>query len=90
MVNVVSIPQHGSQLVDEQGRATTGLQLYLDAITLFINADRAPLNPYTVATVPTAASGYGMIMVTDEAGGAVTAFSDLVNWRRTTDRAIVS
>ena len=39
MVSVVSIPDHGAQLVDKQGRATTGLQLYFDAITFFINAD---------------------------------------------------
>ena len=32
----------------------------------------------------------GMIYVTDEAGGAVPAFSDGTNWRRVTDRAIVS
>ena len=90
MVNIVSIPQHGAQLVDDQGGASTGFQLYLDAITLFINAPAAPLKDYTVATVPNPASGYGMIMVTDEVGGAVTAFSDLVSWRRTTDRAVIS
>lgn len=31
-----------------------------------------------------------MIFVNDEAGGAVLAFSDGTNWRRVTDRAIVS
>lgn len=47
---------------------------------------------YTVATVPSAAgSGAGaMIYVTDETGGAVMAFSDGGNWRRMTDRVIVS
>ena len=90
MVDIVSIPDHGAQLVDSQGRATTGFQLYLDAITLFINADRAPLNEYLVADVPDAVAGYGLIMVTDEAGGSVPAFSDLTDWRRTTDRAVIS
>ncbi len=90
MVDIVSIPDHGAQLIDKQGRATTGLQLYFDAITFFINADRAPLKDYLVATVPAAASGYGLIMVTDEAGGAVPAFSDLTVWRRVTDRAVIS
>ena len=44
---------------------------------------------YTVATLP-AVSDKRLILVTNETGGAVTAFSDGTNWRRTTDRAIVS
>ncbi len=49
------------------------------------------LNPYTVATLPNpAANQYALIMVTDESGGMVPAFSDSLNWRRVTDRAIVS
>ena len=51
----------------------------------------ATLNEYTVLTVPTASSYQGgMIMVTDETGGYTPAFSDGTNWRRTSDRAIVS
>ena len=47
---------------------------------------------YTVATVPSAAtSGAGaQIYVSDETGGAVLAFSDGTDWRRVTDRAVVS
>jgi hypothetical protein len=46
---------------------------------------------YTVATVPAASAGAGqMIYVSDEAGGAVIAFSDGTNWRRVTDRAVIS
>ena len=46
---------------------------------------------YTVAGVPSAAAGAGqLIYVSDEAGGAVLAFSDGTNWRRVTDRAVVS
>ncbi len=44
---------------------------------------------YTVATLPTVVTG-GLIYVSDESGGAVLAFSDGTNWRRVTDRAIVS
>jgi hypothetical protein len=36
------------------------------------------------------ADAQGLIYVTDETGGAVIAFSDGTNWRRVTDRAIVS
>ncbi len=90
MTDLVPAPNHGARLSDEQGKSGQSLQLFIDAIGLYLNANRALLNDYTVATVPAAETAYGLIMVTDEAGGAVTAFSDLTNWRRTTDRAIIS
>lgn len=49
------------------------------------------LIPYAKAALPSASKWiYGMIYVTDETGGAVPAFSDGTNWRRVTDRAVVS
>lgn len=49
------------------------------------------LDRYTVATLPPASRWEGaQVHVTDETDGAVTCFSDGVNWRRITDRAIVS
>lgn len=49
------------------------------------------LSSYTVATLPSASvNARLMIYVSDETGGAVPAFSDGTNWRRVTDRAIVS
>lgn len=46
---------------------------------------------YTVATVPDATVHEAkLIYVTDETGGAVPAFSDGTDWRRVTDRNIVS
>lgn len=46
---------------------------------------------YTVVGVPTASSwAQGIIYVSDETGGAVLAFSDGTNWRRVTDRAVIS
>lgn len=46
---------------------------------------------YTVAGVPPAADWTAsMVYVTNETGGAVPAFSDGTNWRRVTDRAIIS
>ncbi len=49
------------------------------------------LKSFTVATVPTASLWTAAeIFVSDETGGAVPAFSDGTNWRRVTDRAIVS
>lgn len=48
------------------------------------------LRSYTVAGVPSAATAGVMIYVSNESGGAVPAFSDGTNWRRVTDRAIIS
>ena len=46
---------------------------------------------YSVATLPSAAAGAGQfIMVSDESGGPIPAFSDGTTWRRVTDRAVVS
>ncbi|WP_397544791.1 hypothetical protein, partial [Roseovarius salis] len=52
----------------------------------------ARVKSYTVATAPSASSaGEGaIIFVSDEAGGAVLAFSDGTDWRRVTDRAAIS
>ena len=49
------------------------------------------LPSHTVTSLPSA-SGFTnhMIYVSNETGGAVPAFSDGTNWRRVTDRAIVS
>ena len=47
---------------------------------------------YTVGTLPDASEeGEGkMVYVSDETGGAVIAFSDGTDWRRVTDREVVS
>lgn len=51
---------------------------------------------YTVADLPSASAfdpttgDCAFVYVSDESGGAVPAFSDGTNWRRFTDRAIVS
>jgi hypothetical protein len=46
----------------------------------------------TVSALPSAAAAAmgALVFVSDEAGGAVLAFSDGSNWRRVTDRAIVT
>ena len=94
---IVTQPDHG-EIVIESGVASSNFQIFLDDVILRINdlienlggaAVRLPT--YTVATVPTAAEWTNSIIyVSDESGGAVTAFSDGTNWRRTTDRAIIS
>lgn len=44
----------------------------------------------TVATLPAATAPGQLVYVTDETGGPVLAFSDGSDWRRITDRAVVS
>ena len=46
---------------------------------------------YTVSGVPDASAYTGhMVYVSNETGGSVMAFSDGTNWRRITDRAVIS
>ena len=54
-------------------------------------AGAAVVAAHAVANLPAAsAMPWAILGVTDESGGAVLAFSDGTDWRRVTDRAIVS
>jgi len=55
-----------------------------------IVADALIVPTYTVTTLPPANPQAQIIFVSNESGGAVLAFSDGTNWRRCTDRAIVT
>jgi hypothetical protein len=48
------------------------------------------LPTYTVSTLPSATIPAQMIYVSNATGGAITAFSDGTNWRRTSDRSIIN
>jgi hypothetical protein len=74
-----------TQPIDLQtGKLTRqGFQLFA-ALTAY------QLPRYTVSTLPSPANPGRLIYVTNETGGAQPAFSDGTNWRRFTDRAIVS
>lgn len=68
----------------------TSMSLFREAVGARLNG-AVMLQVYTVAGVPAAASYEGgLIYVSNETGGAVPAFSDGTNWRRVTDRVIVS
>ena len=57
----------------------------------FINDVFGPVgDSYVVSALPSAAQPGQMIYVSDETAGSVMAFSDGSNWRRITDRAVVS
>ena len=52
--------------------------------------DFTRLKVLPLARIPTAKQAGILIQVSNEAGGAVPAFSDGTNFRRVTDRAVVS
>lgn len=93
-MSIVSKPDRRAVLVNEAGQSTNDLQIYLDDLTTLLNNNllglQVQFTSYTVATLPVATTTGGMIFVTDETGGAVPAFSDGTNWRRVTDRVVVS
>lgn len=99
MVEIVSKPQHGDAIGEVDGKPVTAsprMQIHLDDLTQKLNdailGNYFSLPVYTVATLPDVpdVTIMGMIGVSDETGGAVPAFSDGTNWRRCTDRSIVS
>jgi hypothetical protein len=48
------------------------------------------LPEYRVAELPPVTGSKRLVFVSDAAGGAVPAFNDGANWRRVTDRSIIS
>jgi hypothetical protein len=87
--------------VDEAVTVSLDLGLVINQETVEINLgllvqagilqpDQIVFPSYTVTTLPIANPAAQMVFVSDESGGPVMAFSDGLNWRRVTDRAIVS
>lgn len=71
-------------------RGVPELASFFNQLIRFITGNTRTIS-YTVATLPDATAAEGIIIyVSDEVGGAVLAFSDGADWRRVTDRAIVS
>jgi len=67
--------------------------VFATGLTLVAAASGVPKLPgFTIAGLPAAgiAGAGALAFVSDEAGGAVPAFSDGTNWRRVTDRAVVA
>lgn len=74
-------------------KTSTDGSSFATGLTLVAAASGVPKVPsFTVAGLPSASTaGAGaMAYVSNETGGAVLAFSDGTNWRRVTDRAVVS
>lgn len=99
MSHIVTKPDSGSSIaVDAKGRPLVlsyEFQNFFDDLEEKLNqrlfGEAVGFPPYVVSGLPDATEYEGgMIYVSDETGGAVMAFSDGTNWRRVTDRAIVS
>jgi hypothetical protein len=70
--------------------ATTVYDLGTVYISGVFYPNQLVLPSYTVAGLPSPGTVAQFVYVTNDAGGPVPAFSDGTNWRRVTDRAIVS
>jgi hypothetical protein len=79
---------------EDLGLVTASVDSESDLGTLvtsgLIYPDQFVLPSYTSSTLPSASVPGAMIYVTNETGGPVPAFADGTNWRRVTDRAIVT
>lgn len=102
MVELVTQPDHGTAIgTVQEGQGSDIIlsiiyQNFLDDLVVKLNeslfGDSVRLTVYTVSTLPDVpdAESPGLIYVSDESGGAVPAFSDGTDWRRVTDRAVIS
>lgn len=70
----------------------TELMQHAQRINLAITGDGPiPLPQYTKGALPSPVGARGsLIYVLDDVSGEIPAFSDNVNWRRVTDRNIIS
>jgi hypothetical protein len=79
---------------DDLGLVTAAVDAESDLGTIvtsgLIYPDQFVLPSFTTTTLPSASVAGAMIYVSNESGGAVPAFADGTNWRRVTDRAIVT
>ncbi len=90
---IVAQSSSGNLLLLSEGSGKVGVGTGATSPTAKLDVDGAvKVKSYTVAGVPSAsANGAGaIIFVSNESGGAVLAFSDGTNWRRVTDRAVIS
>ena len=69
---------------------STGGGMYYWNKDAILAVDRIGVDSYTVLGAPAATTAGQIIFVSNETGGAVLAFSDGTNWRRVTDRTVIS
>lgn len=77
------------------GKFGVGIKRWAEALTAALSRSESQgvlqLTAYAVARLPNPATAkWCLVIVKDEVGGEVPAWSDGTDWRRVTDRAIVS
>jgi len=76
-------------LVMDPATGNVGFGVATPAATLDLGGP-VRLKAYLKSALPAASPAGQLIHVSDEAGGPIPAFADGTNWRRVTDRAVVS
>lgn len=93
MTNRLSLPS-AQETVVQNGGFSRFWRVWFERVTRILSGQEPyPLPRYTVAQLGGVdpANWLGaLVYVSDEAGGAVVAYSDGTDWRRLTDRSIVS
>lgn len=88
---VGDMPTKWEFVVCPDGSATLTTAMTIKNTGAIVGSFPFILPTYTVAGVPSAATfARGLAYISNESGGAVVAFSDGTNWRRVTDRAVIS
>lgn len=83
----VRVPRPDEQMAGPQGLMSRIWYRFFSDMA----AAAGVLEAYTIATLPDAgANKYRQVVVTDESGGEIPAWSDGTDWRRTSDGAVVS
>lgn len=97
MSRQVNNPTNWRRLRPPKWQQDQDVSVYLSNVELWARqvyeniTDIKELRSYTVANLPDASELEAHILyVSDESGGATLAFSDGTDWRRVSDRAIVS
>lgn len=86
---LIQPPPNGFNL-NKSGNADTIWKQWFQSISRALS-EPFVLRSYTVSNVPDASRHEGAIIyISDEIGGAVVAFSDGTDWRRVTDRTVIS
>lgn len=84
----IEYPKH-TFFLDAQGNIQLDWAVFLERLA--DDAQFQVLERFNKANLPTSQVPVGaQVYVNDETGGAVPAFWDGTNWRRVTDRAVVS
>lgn len=90
-MSLIKPPPSNAPIAGEGGVISRSWRPWFQDLARFFGTQPIPLASFSISNVPDAAFNTGCIIyVTNEAGGAVPAFSDGTNWRRVTDRNIIS